>query len=645
MESKIFKYFKSKLIFGKYSIKYLISKGSFGEVYFGTNKNNGEKYALKIEKTKNPDQFLKRECFALLNLRGPGIPSVISFGVSGKYSILVENLLGKSILNIWKEKNKKFNLSDTCIFAIQAISRLEYVHSKDYLHRDMKPANFLVGNPDNSQLYLIDFGNARKYRSSRTGKHIKLFKNRGIYGSLIFLSLNSLKGIEQTRKDELESLGLVIIYLYIGSLPWSVIKFKDMNQGIDLITKIRESISIENICKGMPKEMIYYMNYVKSLNYEKNPDYEYLRKLFLNILKILGQNELLFSWVDRNVSQKKIPTNMKNRSYKSIYNNLLRKNSNKSILCENLKLQLNNNEEQMKNNRNRSDIMNIKDIRNKPIKENNYTSNTQLNSKNKDNKKQVNINNVLKKVNNTENNHQKLKKITIFKKKLNLIPNKINHEKIIRLPNNNKKIIERFKNEKTSSNYEDELYNKNKMNKVFETNINYIKKDENVFGNNRIRNYININNININNNFNTYTYKTIMNKKEPPKLLIHKKNKINKIELFSNIARRNKYSKIKYFHDYNYTPSSYELFVSNISPLVHNLTEYGPKIDQYKTTQEEKGRANQYGFLTPKNVEMKYSSQNNFIEPIKIYKRTKYQPLFLREYALSQNNSPINTYN
>ena len=637
MESKIFKYFKSKLIFGKYSIKYLISKGNFGEVYFGTNKNNGEEYALKIEETKNSDSILKRECFALLNLRGPGIPSVISFGVSGKYSILVENLLGKSIFNIWKEKNKKFNLSDTCIFAIQAISRLEYVHSKDYLHRDIKPANFLVGNPDNSQLYLIDFGNARKYRSSRTGKHIKLFKNRGIYGSLMFLSMNSLKGIEQTRKDELESLGLAIIYLYIGSLPWSLIKFKNMNQGIDAITKIRESISIENICKGMPKEMIYYMNYVKSLNYEKNPDYEYLRKLFLNVLKILGQNELLFSWVDRNVSQKKIQTNIKNRSFKSIYNNLLRKYSNKSILCENLKLQLNNNEEQMNKNRNRSDIMKIKDIKNKPIKENNYVKNTQLNFKNKDNKKSENINNVSNIVNNTRNNHQKLKKITIFKKKLDLIPNKINHEKIIRLPNNNKKIIERFKNAKTSSNYEDELYNKDKINKVIETNINYIKKDENAFGNNRIRNYININNININNNCNTYTYKTIIQKREPPKLLIHKKNKINKIELSSNLARRNKYSTIKSFHDYNYIPSSYVSFFSNKSPQVNNLTEYGPKIVQYKT--------NQTRFLTPKNVEMKYSAQNNFIEPIKIYKRTKYQPIFLREYALSQNNSPINTYN
>ena len=137
---------------------------------------------------------------------------------------------------------------------------MEYVHSKDYLHRDIKPANFLVGNPDNSQLYLIDFGNAKKYRSSRTRKHIKFLKNRRIYGSLIFLSLNSFKEIEQTRKDDLESLGLVIIYLYIGSLPWSEFKFKDLYQGINKIRNSRKNLSIENLCQGMPQEMSIYMN-------------------------------------------------------------------------------------------------------------------------------------------------------------------------------------------------------------------------------------------------------------------------------------------------------------------------------------------------------------------------------------------------
>ena len=224
METTICKNFKKKLIFGKYSIKFLISKSTFSEVYFGTNVLNGKNYALKIGQNENENTILKNETYTLLNLKRPGIPSVVSFGISGKYNILVENLLGKSIHDIWFEKNKKFNLKDTCVFAIQAISLLEYAHSKNYLHRDIKPANFLVGNPDNSQLYLIDFGNACKFRSSRTGKHMRNAKISSVFGSLLFLSINAFKGIVQTRKDDLESLGLVIIYLYNGSLPWSEIR-------------------------------------------------------------------------------------------------------------------------------------------------------------------------------------------------------------------------------------------------------------------------------------------------------------------------------------------------------------------------------------------------------------------------------------
>ena len=141
MKSIIFDTFKSKLIFGRFSLKYLISKGSFGEVYMGTNIIDGKNYALKIEKRSIEDSVLKQECYKLLNLKGPGIPKVITYGVSGKYNILVENLLGKSIADIWYEKNKKLNLKDTCIFAIQAMSLLESIHSKNYLHRDIKPAN------------------------------------------------------------------------------------------------------------------------------------------------------------------------------------------------------------------------------------------------------------------------------------------------------------------------------------------------------------------------------------------------------------------------------------------------------------------------------------------------------------------------
>ena len=284
MNGNFGKVFKSKLIFGKYSLKKLIEKGSFGEVYMGTNILNKKNYALKIEKINKDDYVLKEEAYTLLLVKGPGIPSVISFGVSGKYHILVEELLGDSINKIFNKNKKKINLKDTCMLAIQALERIEYVHSKNYLHRDIKPGNFLVGNPDKSQIYLIDFGNAKKFRSSKTGKLLSNNERRRIYGTALFLSFNVLTKGETTRKDELESLGLLFIYLHQGFLPWSNIKVKSPRDAVKYIVSIRQNISLEELCSKMPREMYEYMNYINKLNFVNKTNYSFLRSLFLNIL-------------------------------------------------------------------------------------------------------------------------------------------------------------------------------------------------------------------------------------------------------------------------------------------------------------------------------------------------------------------------
>ena len=165
--------FVGKTLFKKYIIILLINKGCYGLVYMGKNIIDNKLYAIKIETITSPEAILEQEAFILYTLKGFGIPEVISFGHSGKYNVLVQTFLGKSLQEIWQEKNKRFNIKDLCMIAIQTIDRIEYIHSKYYLHRDIKPANFLVGREDSSVIYLIDFGNAKKYRSSRTGKHIQ----------------------------------------------------------------------------------------------------------------------------------------------------------------------------------------------------------------------------------------------------------------------------------------------------------------------------------------------------------------------------------------------------------------------------------------------------------------------------------------
>ena len=315
---------KEKLIFGKYKILKLISKGCFGQVYIGVNILNRQYFAIKIENRFGKSCSLEKEAYILYNLKGPGIPSILSFGHVGKYNILVQTLLGKSLEKIWRENNCKLNIKDICMIAIQTLERIEYVHSKFYLHRDIKPANFLIGNPDDYQIYLIDFGIAKKYRSSRTGKHIKNNKINKLFGTSLFMSMNVVNGNEQSRKDDLESLGYMYIFLATGELPWSRIKATTIDDMIDKIIDIKEKTSIEEICKNMPNEMVLYLEYVRNLTFNQNPDYDYLRYLFLTILAKNGlNNDNLFSWVDQRYTS--IISKVKNPRRASFKSRLLRK--------------------------------------------------------------------------------------------------------------------------------------------------------------------------------------------------------------------------------------------------------------------------------------------------------------------------------
>ena len=573
METTICKHFKSKLIFGKYSIKFLISKSTFSEVYLGINVLNGKNYALKIGQNENENTILKNETYTLLNLKGPGIPSVVSFGISGKYNILVENLLGKSIHDIWFEKNKKFNLKDTCVFAIQAISLLEYVHSKNYLHRDIKPANFLVGNPDNSQLYLIDFGNASKFRSSRTGKHMRNAKSSSVFGSLLFLSINAFKGIVQTRKDDLESLGLVIIYLYNGSLPWSEIRSSNIHQSYDKVETIRKIVSNDYICRGMPQEMNIYMNYINNLKYDERPDYEYLRQLFLNVLKKIGcSNEQQFSWANKNriKSSKKSASKSKSKNAKIICQDLLEKYSKKVNNYPSMKnLQLNNNEQQIIHNKYYSETLDFIGTKNIFVASNKTTKgkNKKIIINNKDTKiKKIDYVNEKIKNNNNINIDEKPSK-----NRLIINPKKINYEKIYDISDNNRNKTRKFIKDNNYIKIYDESITKYIFKNKFKSHTNLAKTHGNSINNvNEIRNYINIENLNINNNSNIYTGRTYINNNESKKLDDIERNNIKHIKTTSS----------NLIYTKSYKPIYYKLFSSYINARKNNSFLYNNKNNQ-----------------------------------------------------------------
>ena len=500
---------QGKIFFKKYKLLRLIGKGSFSEVYLGENIVTKKIYSVKIEnryliKTEN----LEKEAYILLNLKCFGIPEVISFGRSGKYNILVQTLLGKSLEKIWLENNRSFNTKDICMIAIQTLDRIEYIHSKNYLHRDIKPENFLVGYPDSSVIYLIDFGLSKKYRSSRTGKHIKSLKIKKIDGTTNFLSLNAMRGNEQSRKDELESLGYMYIYLAKGELPWSNIKCHKIE---DMITKtgiMKSKISVENLCQKLPNEFCQYMNYVKKLSFEQNPDYEYLRNLFKNILfRNKERLDNIFSWVDpRNISKDNIRKRYSSlpRKRSNTHTRLLRKLSdfnsikNKSELSTDIYYTI-----ELSKNNNLKKINNEKDNKEDDVKNNNnyiniskITENNKINNYKNCNYKTPERQNILSRKDQIEkfictNTNYKIinKEGHNLQKRIKI--NKINH---INIDNNYRKInsgdsINMIKNEKN-------LILKNRNTPLFSSNtFNSYKVNKDTFNSFKVNKVPNISNI------------------------------------------------------------------------------------------------------------------------------------------------------
>ena len=287
------------LIFEKYRILELLGKGSYYTIYMGKNINLGENVAIKVEDWKKQGNLLEGEAYNLFQLKGNGVPEVKSFGRYGKYKILVLTLLGNSINKYFKIMNKNFSIKDICMIAIQLIERLEYIHSKNIIHRDIKPDNLLEDIKTKRLLYLIDFGLAKKYRSSRTGKHIKFSIPKKLTGTARFASANALRGAEQSRRDDLESAGYFLIYLAKkGFLPWQSIKIKDKMERYKQIYLLKKNIEPEKLCSQLPNEFSQYIKYVRELKFEENPNYNYMKGLFINILTKLGyKNDLFFSWL------------------------------------------------------------------------------------------------------------------------------------------------------------------------------------------------------------------------------------------------------------------------------------------------------------------------------------------------------------
>eukprot|EP01022_Parablepharisma_sp_SALTPOND_P026378 TRINITY_DN630_c0_g1_i1.p2 TRINITY_DN630_c0_g1~~TRINITY_DN630_c0_g1_i1.p2 ORF type:complete len:194 (-),score=15.49 TRINITY_DN630_c0_g1_i1:634-1215(-) len=175
------------------------------------------------------------------------------YGVEGEYNVLVMELLGKSMARLLKAFSYKFSLITVLMFAIQAIDRLEYVHSKGYVHRDIKPQNFAIGHRHKSNIiYLLDYGLAKIYRDAVTKKHIAYKDIGGLIGTAKYASFNAHNGFEQSRRDDLESLGYLLVYFFRGTLPWNGSKAGTPQAKYASTLSKKLVTPLKKLCKDMP---------------------------------------------------------------------------------------------------------------------------------------------------------------------------------------------------------------------------------------------------------------------------------------------------------------------------------------------------------------------------------------------------------
>jgi len=238
------------------------------------------------------------EAYIMKHLSAFGIPEVKHYGYNTNYNILIMELLGQSLENLFQDQNKSFSIKTACMLGIQMIDRIEFVHSKKIIHRDIKPDNFVMGRGLKSHIvYILDFGLSKKYWSSTHKRHIPFIKGKKLTGTARYASINALSGCEQSRRDDLESIGYIIMYFIRGSLPWQGLRVNKKEDRYKKICEKKKETSAKDLCIGFPSEFETFVSYTRNLKFTEVPNYDYLRGLLKSILKKNGFTyDFYFDW-------------------------------------------------------------------------------------------------------------------------------------------------------------------------------------------------------------------------------------------------------------------------------------------------------------------------------------------------------------
>lgn len=262
--------------------------------------------------SRNPQLAYEAKAYYYLR-EGVAVPRIYYFGTEDTYNVMVMDLLGPSLEELLRYQLGKFSLKTVCMLAQEMLLRLEYMHSQSFLHRDIKPDNFVIGMDKMANvIYLIDLGLCKRYRFPNSNTHIpSIFffqlicsyrENKNLTGTPRYASIANHLGIEQSRRDDLESLGYVLIYFLLGKLPWQGLRAENKKEKYNRILEYKLAVTIPELCTGLPVEFQDYLVYCRGLRFDETPDYAYLRGLFSSLMESKGfVNDGMFDWMVRGI--------------------------------------------------------------------------------------------------------------------------------------------------------------------------------------------------------------------------------------------------------------------------------------------------------------------------------------------------------
>ncbi|KDR82741.1 hypothetical protein GALMADRAFT_238248 [Galerina marginata CBS 339.88] len=271
-----------------------LGSGYSGSIFRATHLHTRQEVALKVQYVNHecPTNRYERHLYPLLQ-GGIGMPRLFAAGVEGAWDYLAIDLLGSSLDSLYRKSGKDtMDLRSVCSIAIQVITRLQFMHHRGVLHRDIQLGNCVVGLPPNEKIvYMIDFGFSKRYIDPYTGRHIPDSKiKRDFIGNYWFSSVNvHCRGKVPSRRDDLEAAGLMFIHLLTPrGLSWTRNGVPKTNEAHDRLKAEKRKATPEGLCRGLPSEFEEFLAYTRRLAFKECPDYALWIERFRDLAKEEG---------------------------------------------------------------------------------------------------------------------------------------------------------------------------------------------------------------------------------------------------------------------------------------------------------------------------------------------------------------------